>query len=288
VWWASPALAGTAPRRPSQSLLIHTRDQDPEAQAALEEDLNVMSRILEKIAASESDHSPRSMGIDLLFAVPTSPVRSLYLDGYGALFLVNVGYPLLPPPTTDQQANEGPRPEPETIWEQARQELYGIPQPPSPPAAPRVFGLGWTGGETAGPDYDPARVDALRQALLATIKHAANIRQLQAGESVTICVLGSPGAARVRTLRHETSTVAPGGSVRSGASEASIRREERALQRPGDTPDPGRGIMTIRAAKADIDRFAAGGITNQEFRELVKVQVYASGGWHEVNPFVRY
>jgi hypothetical protein len=286
---AALTLPGLAPRRSGQALLIHTGELDSEAQAELEEDLAVMSRILEKVTANDSDLSgPRPMGIDLVFALPGSPVRSLYLDGYGALFLVNVGYPLLPAAATDPEANEEPKPESETIWEQTRQELYGIPQPPSPPAPARLFGLGWVGEQTAGSEYDAARVDALRQALLAAIKNAANIRQLNAEESVTISVTGSPAAAKVRVRRLQTPAVAPGAPARTGTSGAYIRREELEIQSRSDTADPGRGFMTLQARKADIDRLAAGDITLDEFRELVKLKIYpVSSGWNEANPWVR-
>jgi hypothetical protein len=289
---AALTLPSLAPRRSGQTLLIHTRELDAEAQAELAEDLAVMSRILEKVTTSDSELSgPRPMGIDLVFALPVSPVRSLYLDGYGALFLVNVGYPLLPAVATDQEANEEPGPESETVWEQTRQELYGIPQPPSPPAPARLFGLGWTGEQTAGSDYDAARVDALRQALLATIKNTANIRQLSDEELVTICVTGSPAAAKLRVRRLQNPAVVPGAPAppaRAGTSGASIRREDLVIQSRSDTTDAHQGVMTLQARKSDIDRFAAGDITPDEFQELVRIQIYpSSGGWNAGNPWNR-
>ena len=124
-------LGQSGPSRASgQALIIRTRDLDPESQSQLEEDLHVMSRIVEKAAQPEPGRGPRAMGIDLVFGPGESPVRSLYLDGYGALFMVDVNFPLLPLPSIETNLVENAKPATASTWEQARQELYGPPRPP--------------------------------------------------------------------------------------------------------------------------------------------------------------
>src|SRR5204862_5958190 len=84
---------------PGKALVIRTSDSDAKEQANLEEDLAVMSRILDKTMSKnlDDDRANRFMGISVLFAPGSGSIRNLYLEGYGALFLLNVNFPLLPP-----------------------------------------------------------------------------------------------------------------------------------------------------------------------------------------------
>src|SRR6266542_3854640 len=93
---------------PVRTLVIRTSDTDAKAQANLEEDLAVMSRILDKALDQKLnvDHRQRAMGIDVFFAPGSSPIRSLYLEGYGALFLLSVNFPLLPPPEKPESTKD--------------------------------------------------------------------------------------------------------------------------------------------------------------------------------------
>src|SRR5439155_25390899 len=63
------------------------------------------------------------MGIDVFFAPGSSPIRSIYLEGYGALFLVSVNFPLLPPPDKPESTKE--KSDTDSTWEEAKRELYG-------------------------------------------------------------------------------------------------------------------------------------------------------------------
>src|SRR5256886_14538876 len=110
---------------PGRALVIRTSDADAKAQGNLEEDLAVMSRILDKTLAQklDEDRPNRFMGINVLFGPGSSPIRSLYLEGYGALFLLNVNFPLLPPPQKAEQTKE--KSETDSTWEEARRENYG-------------------------------------------------------------------------------------------------------------------------------------------------------------------
>jgi len=111
--------------RPGKALVIRTSDAGAKAQANLEEDLAVMSRILDKTVAKklDDDRGNRFMGINVLFAPGSGSIRNLYLEGYGALFLLNVNFPLLPPPEKAEPTKE--KSETDSTWEEAKQELYG-------------------------------------------------------------------------------------------------------------------------------------------------------------------
>src|SRR5207247_9731478 len=83
-----------------------------------------MSRILDKTVAKKlDDRGNRLMGINVLFAPGSGSIRKLYLEGYGALFLLNVNFPLLPPPEKAEATKE--KSETDSTWEDAKQELYG-------------------------------------------------------------------------------------------------------------------------------------------------------------------
>jgi hypothetical protein len=263
--------------RLSQPLLIRTRELDPESQTQLEEDLKVMSRILEKAAQFEHTRGPRAMGIDLVFGSGQSPVRSLYLDGYGALFMVNVNFPLLPLPVDVQSKTDDPKGDAASTWEQTRQELYGESRPPEP-----MLPIGWIGENPEALAYDANKVDRLRQNLIEAVKNASNIRQLTADESVTICVQGAP-ATPILQVRRESVIEKPGGSSQS----VNVNKRLERVLRSGEKTDADRAILTFEARKADIDQFARGEITLEQFRKLARTQTYPGGGdWNTSGAFI--
>ena len=92
------------------------------------------------------------MGIDLVFGPGESPVRTLYLDGYGALFMVHVNFPLLPLPVTDKPHAEDTIPKAPSTWDQTRAELYGPATPPQP-----ILPLGWFSDTTESWSMMPKR-----------------------------------------------------------------------------------------------------------------------------------
>ena len=120
------------------------------------------------------------MGIDVFYTPAASPLRSLYLDGYGALFMLNVGFPFLPPPHAEGQQE---KPEANSDWEDAKQELYG---------------QGGRGRVMAAPSepYDEERVNRLKEGLLESLKNATNIRGLKPDDSITVCVFGGPSSGQ--------------------------------------------------------------------------------------------
>ncbi len=279
--------------RADEALVVRTQELDSETQSNLEEDLNVMSRILDKATDGGSARGPRAMGIDLLFRSGGSPVRSLYLEGYGALFMLNVNFPLIAPPAPDPEEAKGTKSDTETTWEQTRQELYGVPNPPD-----HILGMGSsagaigssTGGIGSGnaaigwnvenaeeQDYDANKVERLRQTLLEALKNATNIRQLTDDDSVTLCVVGAPAlSSGVRIMRNHTAT-----ENTNDEQELAVVIDKHLKS---DATTGGRAVMTLQARKADIDRFARGEINLDEFRDLTKTQTYPGGAGGSMTP----
>jgi hypothetical protein len=233
-----------------KALVIRSSESDLKEQTQLEEDLAVMSRILEKAASERSGGQPygaTAMGIDVFFAPAPSPMRSFYLDGYGALFMLNVGFPFLPPPKAEGQQE---KPEANSDWEDARQELYGqggVGRAPNAPSEP----------------YDEERVNRLRDGLLESLKNATNIRGLKPDDSITVCVFGGPSSGQPKARTYVTRS--------TGSGEA-----RSAVAVSGWAGSPMRQtIMTIRVKKSDADAFAKRAMTPEAFRKKARVVSYA-------------
>jgi len=258
----------------ARSVVIESREPDPNAIATVEEDLNVMSRILEKAISPSQDETKRVMGIEVhsLFG-PAAGARNLYLEGYGAIFLLNVDFPLLAPPEgkTEPKAKEPAS----TEWEDARQEIYGNP-------LQRQSELSWarTARGKAEP-YDPEKVEDLKTSLFDGLKNATHIRSLKPDEAIVVVVTGpgTTGQGALRDLpfvgnlfRPPTTPSTTGQGARAnkagGLARAGRERSTTAASR-GET------IMTVRVKKADVDAFAQGKLDANDFRKKAKLFVYA-------------
>jgi hypothetical protein len=225
----------------ARALVIQSAETEPATRAALEEDLAVMSHIFDKVTAQKSgaaDRERTAMGINVFFAPDLTPNRCLYLDGYGALFLLKVNFPLLAPPgAAREEAKE--KPSTDSSWDQARRELYG--QPGQPKAISEVE------------KFDPEKVNGLKDALLDSLKSATNIRNLKAEDSITVCVFGGAGQRVV-------------GWSGSG-NQPPFRSEYKILGAGGR----GGSMLTIRVRKSDVDAYAKGRLDLEQFRKKVSV-----------------
>lgn len=231
-----------------RALVVLPSGGDPKLQSELSEDLAVMHHLLDKaideVLGSDQRYR-KALGVDLVFAPESSPLRQAYLEGYGALFLVRVGFPLLPAAS----ATESPKEDRETnsAWEEARQEILGV--------SPAV-GNGM--GAMAEP-YSEEKVNHLKSALVNVLKNAANIRGLKPDEGVTICVFGA------------TKSVA----AQAGQSIGSRSGDLGLFTRPFGPQQKGT-LMTIRAKRSDIEAFSKGQMNVDEFRKNVSIAIYES------------
>ena len=186
-------------------LVVPGKPMDAQAIDQAVEDLSIMSRIITKNALGEdhsegltdfrvgtalvfrSDVAYNSAGPGLFFPSASRP-KPMYLGGYGVLFFMRVDFPLLPPPQAPQE--QPANPQEDRVWADAKRSVFeGEAQ--SGPAQEQ--------GEAQEP-YSREQVDTLKNALIATMKHAANIRVLDPAEWVTIVVQGPAPAAPGRTV----------------------------------------------------------------------------------------
>jgi hypothetical protein len=155
-------------------------------------DLNVMCRVFDKelrLAGASSGGSPfdrmyydraisQKPDILLTYALGGGGRNTscMYLQGYAAVFLMSVSFPLAPGPDDEKKEAEPNEPA-DVVWRQAEQELYGQPDALEKRDDPERI-------------YDAAKVDEFQTNLIKTFKHAANTRCLAPDEWVIAAVWG--------------------------------------------------------------------------------------------------
>ena len=251
------------------------------------EDMNIMSRIFEK----DLDEADMLKGRHIWFfgAQSAGVPRNIYLEGYGALFLMEVDFPLLP--LTEVEKKETEEEDVDHVWQQTKREVYQSP-------SDRHFKIE---SEDEQEEYDVAKVEDLKTKLIRNLKHAANIRNLKSTEWSVIAVTGSGG----QTSGVQISMNMGGGmGARQGSGRGSARggRGGRAggggRSAPGSMPpmpfmSPSMGrsggggftgglstrsasatVLTVRAKKADVDAFAKGKLDFEQFQKRVQMFTY--------------
>ncbi|MCX5646058.1 MAG: hypothetical protein NTZ17_15470 [Phycisphaerae bacterium] len=267
----SRGLAGANRRAAAPVLVIPAKEMTPETCDRIVEDLSIMSRIIEKSLRDASEQGygltvtasgmygggggsyGRGAGIygQTLFlpSDSTGPrvlrssggrPKAIYIGGYGAVFSLQVDFPLVPPPETPEPNKTTDKAD--RVWAAAQRELV------NPQAA-----LHLRPGVSQGMPYRPEAVENLRSALIAVLQHASNIRDLEPESWLTIVVQGC-------------STVADQPEDSSGDQQGNLIGV-----RPSGS---GRTLLTLRARKADIDQLAKGPLEQTEFQKRVQITSY--------------
>jgi hypothetical protein len=238
----------------ARPLVVRTSDGDAKEVADLEEDLVIMSHILGKAVSGKFGSRSRSqeaLGIHIWTTPNSSAPRSIYLEGYGALFLMNVGFPLVASPKTESHKEKSAE---DSDWEEARREVYG-----RPPAGKTVT--------VAAEEYEAEKVEKLKDSLIEALKNAANLHGLKPDEYITVCVSGGGGGDSLKVVSTAHSGASAGAITRT-APVAPIAR----VSRQGATL---RGsVMTIRVRKSDADAFAKEKLSLEEFRKKARFNSY--------------
>lgn len=260
-------------RGPSRALVLRFDQSDPAGPANLEEDLTVMSRVLERslVQSLGDEDGPKASGIQVLFAPDGGSARNVYLEGYGALFMMNVRFPLLAP----EKKAEEPKPKEavDSTWEDAKRDLYGERDPWN---ISQKFRFEYHGAEPQ--QYDAGKVEKLRKSLLEGLKSASNIRGLKPEDWISVVVFGgSASAGRVEAVK--PGTRADGRGTRKvrderGNEDVVVIEESPVRPRSGT-------VLALRVKKSDADEFAKGRIDADQFARKVSLTTYAAdtGGW---------
>ena len=236
---------------PGGTMTSETADQ-------LGEDLAVMSRILDKGAGREGDAAWTFLG-GRWGPLGGRDLDALYLDGFGALFLMNVDFPLVAPEPKKVEKGAAAK---DQLWEETRKELQGK-------ARGNEGRLFWEGrGTDSGLEYDPSRVEAMTRQVIECLLHATNLRGMVAGDWVVVSVF-APEAPTVKSVAFSPD----GRKLAVTGGEGTVRIWDVAS---GEAVAPARkrnSVMTFRVRKGDIDSCASGTITTEAFASKVTVSV---------------
>ncbi len=235
-------------------LVVPAAELEPEDLAEITEDMTVMSRIFDnklsqarlttgRVGWYVEDYNP-------FFWRDSGTTEALYLEGYAALFLIKVNFPLSPTPEAKEEKETQEEEDIDPLWKETKQEIY----------APEEAGRR---RRTDRPEekYDAEKVAELKEALIKALKHAANIRGLTPDQSVILTVIGDQSQSGTRNV------------TRSYLYGRSTGRSSRVV-----LPEPGAEagsflptVLTICAEKSDIDAFAKGDLSFDQFREKTRI-----------------
>jgi hypothetical protein len=218
--------------------------------------------------------------------------EAIYLEGYGVLFSMEVNFAFSPPPKQQQQQAEQTDEPVDSTWQRARRQIFS-------PGDARM-----ARGSESTEEYDSRMVEELKQDLITTLKHAANIRSVQPDEWIVLTVIGSGrqasggfggggfmmggmggmygGVSSGRTDRFGGSSSYSGGSMYGGMM-GGMGGGMGAMGGMGGFSEPGvfsemgvspATVLTIRAKKSDIDAFAKGELDFEQFQQKVQIFTY--------------
>jgi len=242
-------LALARAKRGGQNVMVVLTTQiKPEELAAITEDLNIMSRIFDKQlgrALPIRTEAAAYLGDLLRWTKGKGETATdvIYIQGYGALFLTNVDFPLSPPPKVEvEKIEESVDP----VWQDTKQEIYMSGQ--------KTLGveLDVEYEYAAAREYDPQTVEELKTKLIQALKHAANIRNLKPEESLILTVAGTQPIVAV---------------AKSGKED----RRRRVISSTGQNALVAPTLLTIRAKKSDIDAHAKGQLDFDQFGKRVQI-----------------
>ena len=242
-------------------LVIPTTQIKPKDMVTLVEDMTVMCRIFEKkLAQSNLKPTLSFYGVTLpgRISIGRDSLESMYIQGYGALFMTTVNFPLSPPPQTEEQEKtEDENADP--LWEQVKQEIFLLEEVVKhTPNRQEV-------------QYDARKVENLKSTLIESLVHAANIRGIKTEEFVILAVTGSGISSNFVKV-----TAIPGRNQVMVTYKDKDKNITKLLDSPSlsDLGISSPTVLTIRAKKSYIDALAQNKIDFDEFKEKVQLISY--------------
>jgi hypothetical protein len=273
---------GYSSRSSSDSIppvVIQFGAKDASAIGAMEDDLAVMTHIIDRAVDRVGEDVPDALGVPLIYTSGGRSVRALYLDGFGPLVMVKVNFPVHAPGEAQPKAVERTE---SSEWEEAKRALYGANRETT------------AGSSSSAAPYDGGRVEALKKHLITALKEASNMKGVKPDESVSVTVFGSPAAAASGNGVGRVSGSRGVGVINSGAAPGRVG------QPPADWPSQSTNlelvrttlqgtVLTLRARKSDIDAAAKGGLDDEAFMKKVTVNTYSGNGYgvKSVNSWIR-
>jgi hypothetical protein len=276
---ALPAAAGSV-------FVIPTAQVMPDRVAETAEDLRIMLQILRDKLSEPRLIRGAFVNFGDFFGDRDRALEAFYLQGSAAVFVLEMDSPFAFAPVPPGQG-EAEKDAVDPVWQRARERLTS----PQNPALRDPRGLP---GATERMDFQQFKED-----LLQTLRHAANLRDIEPNESVIVTIIaheessawpapagaggsyGGGGGAWFEGSSYSTSSSSfgPGGGStyadsRTRSSGAMAGRGASSRTGTGSVPAAPATVLTIQAKKADIDTFAKGGLTFEQFQQRVKTFTY--------------
>lgn len=259
----------------SDVLVIPSAEITTEDVATITEDMNIMSGIFEK-SLQQAQIKVNSMfmtGSDpfRMFTLSKPSTQGMYLQGYGALFLMKVDFPLSPGPQDEEKPEEQQEKEEDAdpVWTQMKRDMYE-PEKSRKEQTKRSENK-----------YDAEKVENLKTAFIKSLKHATNIRSLKPDESVILTITGShhsSGYKSIRTIPGRNEVI-----VIDKNNKSQILTGDQVGNVGLSLPT----VLVIRAKKSDIDRFAKADLDFDQFKENTQIltSAYLADQSDSGNPF---
>lgn len=219
-----PFFSHPGERTARTTMVIRNSSTDTKTISQIQEDLAVMSRIIEKSAREVADSDDWNvMGIKVI-TLGGRDTRNLYLEDYGVILSLRVNLALLPEGKTPETEAAGDE-EGDGAWEEARNEVLG-----SPHRRENLYEKGPRKRE-----FDADAVTNLKKSLIDALRNASKIRHLKPSDWVTLVVQGQ-------------------GGEQAGAGESAfrLRLNDRVIEGPFEESE-GTATMVLRVKKSDLD-----------------------------------
>lgn len=130
----------------------------------------------------------------------------------------------------------------DSTWEEAKREMYGH------------------GEAEQTEDYDPKKVERLKDMLLRAIRHATNIRNLSADSMITVVVSGHVRSNEGQNFYYKSG---------DGLSMYDVM-QKRVVKGGSGQPT----TLAIHARKSDVDAFAQDSISFEQFKQRTQILLY--------------
>jgi len=284
----SSAIAPTADRK---VLVVPASEVKAEDLAEIIEDMQVMSHILDE----RFKETRRVQGVFTdfgdFFGRDSRTIEATYLQGYGVLFSMEVNFAFSPPLKPQVQVTEQNAERADSTWQRARQQMFS-------PGDSRN-----TRGSDSTEEYDSQMVEELKRDLITTLKHAANIRGLQADEWIILTVIGGGrqsgggyggggfmmggmGGMYGRTTSGSVGRFSGGYGISGGGGGMGGMGGGMGgmggmgggmggmMSGPGGSGLSPATVLTIRAKKSDIDAYAKDEQILAQFEQKVQIFTY--------------
>lgn len=263
-------VSGTSSPGTGKVLVIPSAEIKTEDVSAITQDMKVMSHIFNKIFKGPRLIEGVFVDYGDFFGRGSRATQSIYLQGFGTLFVMEVDFPFSPPDESKAKPEETK--EGDSVWNQAKKEMFFPTTTANGTRAPAEM-------------YNAEKVEELKTRLIKALKHAANIRNLKSDEQIILTVIG-----KSRSYGGGGYGGGYGGGgygVGYGGGAANVSRSYSRTNRrgysttrivPGGISISSNTVLTIRAKKSDVDAFAKGDLDYEKFREKVQILKYYSLG----------